>query len=428
MSLSEVPDDLLVAILSHLRLEERHTTAAAVCRRWRRLVNTPQLLAASEFILEPTGEQAATALPSFCLWLARHGRGHVRRLVLRLEGGSRAAAMLLAVAGPSLEELSLQCRQPIHACGWMGLEAMRGLRRLEVGSNGGDSCQMDADLALLTCLERLHLNGVDRVASLPVSLTCLLLDGYRGRALPRQIAKLTRLQSLAIWDCQLDSGSLGLAPLHALSGCLAQLAVRCCAHVPPGLSLLTSLQRLCLLPEGVAELEWQMDVAPGLAVLEALPHLRRLRHLAGGCMQLESFLLPALAAARSLCFLGVDAFPFGSSPVPPEVLAWAAGLPMLRHVILGSADATEGARAIVALRARCPRIIDFGAADFHHSFAMPPGVLSRLPPAPPAAGAAPAEPAAPAAPPLLVFKRYYPPYQFQRFLLRACIVPDDDSF
>lgn len=273
---------------------------------------------------------------------------------------------------------------------------------------------------------------------------------------------------MVIWDAQLDSGSRGFAPLDSLSACLTQLMVRRCAHVPPGLSRLTSLQRLCLLPEEAEPGEWAWGGAPGQHVQAALLRLRRLRHLAlapmPGCMepppalaagpaQLASFAwvtpgplssrstaalpggewlaglrrlaapasmlarsLPALAAARSLCFLGVDAGPPGSSPVPPELLAWAAGLPMLRHCVLGSADAAEGARAVAALRAARPLLIDCGAAAFHFPASMPPGVLGALPPALPAA--APAAGPSPQLP--LAFKRYCPPFQYQRFLLCAC--------
>lgn len=166
----------------------RHATATRVCSRWRRLVNLPALVAGAEFVVDATSARGAATLQSFCAWLCRHGRGRVRRLVLELAGPSRAAALALAAAGPSLQQLTLTCQQRVDSCAWMRLEAMAGLRRLQLGGNDGESCCVDADLAALSRLERLSImNLEDDLASLPPSLTSLHIEGYRGNALPRQV-------------------------------------------------------------------------------------------------------------------------------------------------------------------------------------------------------------------------------------------------
>ena len=78
----------------------RHCAAPLVCRRWRDLVHSPQLLRSLDISLTST-----QALPAFCAWLAGRAAAHVECLHLDLQAEASFADTHLLLG-------SLQVRWP----------------------------------------------------------------------------------------------------------------------------------------------------------------------------------------------------------------------------------------------------------------------------------------------------------------------------
>lgn len=243
---------------------------------------------------------------------------------------------------------------------------------------------------------------------------------------------------------------------------MQELIVRHCHEFPSVLGSLTSLVRLCLLiSEG--GLEPLPDQTPERTLAEALPRLQRLRHLAlgpmPGCMrpraalsgatQLQSFLwlenevpsapdaalpagpwlaglqrlsapasvlansLTALASAISLVFLGMDAFWLADgNSTPAELVLWAADLPQLQHFVLCSDDDGDTACIVDVLCRRIARLYPAGVFDWGD-----PDVVTKCLACPLVSPAVKAT----LLRGLVVTCRFRSPYQFQRFVLQACI-------
>ena len=178
----------------------RHRCALLVCRRWRRLVVTPQLLHTICFSLrddlEPHIDPRVTTSGTLSLaeWLIRLAAGSVQHLLLdlttlpglpRTDGQEVVAALAAAIvacatAGEGLLELQLRMEYlPTHVNDWWLRAGARRLRRLTLYTFDAD-LSVSAPLHCLLHLEQLDLSGapllLDTTAvRLPASLTRLSL-------------------------------------------------------------------------------------------------------------------------------------------------------------------------------------------------------------------------------------------------------------
>lgn len=210
----------------------RHRTASLVCHRWRRLVNAPALLHDAMFMLRRTGAEGRLQLLSFLLWLARHGGGHVRSLNVDVDGASQAAAAeILDMCGVELGWLEIRTHPSCDgSCSWMGLEGMTKLWHLRIGRSGTeDSIHMDVDLGGLPRLRNLELFAADdELATLPPSVTHVVLDGYRGYHFTPEVTG------------QLSPGTM----LDMLRLAPQRLKQHRCLLSPPQIAALPRLERL----------------------------------------------------------------------------------------------------------------------------------------------------------------------------------------
>lgn len=179
-----------------------------MCRRYRQLVCSPQLLHTVEVCISgDTDEQAIPLLRSLAQFLVLHGTGRVRQLRLDLgrcgqEEDGRAECMALAATAATgcsgLEELQLDSRFTVTLSSWL-LPLRSSLRRLEVGSGVG--AVVTGPLAMMTALQELEFGlygdyvDVEADGCLPTSLTSLTLGS--GDAFKRVPSKVRRAVSFA---------------------------------------------------------------------------------------------------------------------------------------------------------------------------------------------------------------------------------------
>ncbi|KAL4447856.1 hypothetical protein ABPG75_005075 [Micractinium tetrahymenae] len=330
-----LPEELLLSILGLLDTNTLLSTAALVCKRWRELTLSTQLLHTVEARL-PGAEAALVAqVEVFCNCLLHRAAPHVRRLRIvmpeqgppqgldgpdgeAIEHFDRIASELGAAftrVGQhcQLEDLSISLRTEgmfleVPVGGWA--EALgRCLRRLRLDLEPA-SLATDARLQELTALEHLELASlvleVPRELALPPALTRLHLGGY-GEDFPGEelTPKLSALNRLC--DLSLDSSHFpadGFASLGKLPA-LRRLHLANCKHpLPAPLAALTSLRTLAWVPQRRGGM--QSAEAPPQPLPEG-PYLRSLRCLAVPAVMAAAS-LPALGAAAQLQALGLFAF------------------------------------------------------------------------------------------------------------------------
>ncbi|PRW45211.1 mitogen-activated kinase 3 [Chlorella sorokiniana] len=205
LHLLSLPDDLLARCFAELSLVERHQALPLTCRRFSRLVNSPQLLRTVEFdsiISYDSPDMRKTApdlawAQSFACWAVRHAAGTAHRLLLNLGASFRSpsgepnaiwseALGVLAACGAagSLQEVQLYvqfCTASLPA--WLPV-ALRGVRRLDLTIKEG-MLTVDVPLAAMTALTSLRLEVsagdlglfLTPAASLPPTLERLHIGG-----------------------------------------------------------------------------------------------------------------------------------------------------------------------------------------------------------------------------------------------------------
>ncbi|KAI3429785.1 hypothetical protein D9Q98_010098 [Chlorella vulgaris] len=304
----------LSRVFAFLTLEERHRTLALVCRRWRQLLYSTQLLHSVAITRERLVTSSEPAMRSLCSWLQHHAAPHVQRLEIKLaaSNGHWGGAM-------QFEDLHEQFVASLVACGAAGqltslhitidcplwlrageLGALTSLRSLRIHAfQEGQECeQYDHDssadpetvhldgAAVLTALQDLCLGGdvVGITDPLPLSLTSLHVDGFcqqqhdsleQLHCLPRQMEELTALRTLALARVYSSSPDdyRQLSQLRQLD----RLSLQQCTHLPACLSKLTTLRvlRLYGTPHGWFG-QGQTIAATLGAALRPLLHLRHL--------------------------------------------------------------------------------------------------------------------------------------------------------
>lgn len=174
-----------------------------MCRRYRQLVCSPQLLHTVEVCISgDTDEQAIPLLRSLAQFLVLHGTGRVRQLRLDLgrcgqEEDGRAECMALAATAATgcsgLEELQLDSRFTVTLSSWL-LPLRSSLLRLRTGN--GTATVVAAPLGLMTALQELELghssddSDIQADARLPTSLTRLALSNDNDfPRMPPQVRK-----------------------------------------------------------------------------------------------------------------------------------------------------------------------------------------------------------------------------------------------
>ncbi|KAL4448294.1 hypothetical protein ABPG75_005513 [Micractinium tetrahymenae] len=235
-----LPDELVCAILGRPELDQRDRlqSCALVCRRWRHLANSPDVLRQAPITLHIrfsfTAWQAlphprhVPPLDSLHSWLGRHAAGlHYLRLTvhayecpdhrscnLALVGafqtmhGQLLACLAAAAGGGTLRQLVVQWAsfQPLQlgSC----LAGATQLRCLAISTSQQDGLHLTcSSLAGLPALQNLTMAGAcarrwSRRVALPPSLTRLVLPQVvdcEDNCLPLQLAGLTALRSLEVY-------------------------------------------------------------------------------------------------------------------------------------------------------------------------------------------------------------------------------------
>ncbi|PRW45204.1 adenylate cyclase regulatory [Chlorella sorokiniana] len=384
LQLLDLPDELLVEVLSHLDTIERHAALPLVCSRLHSLLYSPRLLRHVAIVHQPTSPQP---LRSLLNWLAACCAGRMKNLDLHLGMDyleeaealtcSELAGQLLPVlaacgAAGGLESLTVNADSEIRLSalvigGWAA--AMRGLKHLDLSWSG--ELRITTPLRSLESLQSLRLRGaplrLPTDAALPPSLGALSIGANLGQGegplpLPLQIASLPQLRVLELQQWYQPNGpedSQGWRPLEALAGTLQQLCLHGVARLPPNLGQPTALTRLAIRNHFSRAEDASSADAANQGILEAaLPRLCQLACLvvpvAGSGLRqlppgdwlasLRVLVLPARAAAASLPVLaaatGVQRFGlyYGDEPVNvadfPRLLRWAAGSPALLTLML----------------------------------------------------------------------------------------------
>ncbi|KAL4421414.1 hypothetical protein ABPG75_010705 [Micractinium tetrahymenae] len=148
VSIDSLPHCLLIDILGKLELAERHRSAPAVCRRWRRAANDPSLLRSLRICLGGTAPLLAR-VRSLSQWFLQYALPHVLSLSLELHAPVPDATSCISSVAAQL----------LAACGCAGR-----LRQLCLRTEGV-VVPVDTWAATLTSLEGLELHG-------PVAFTC----------------------------------------------------------------------------------------------------------------------------------------------------------------------------------------------------------------------------------------------------------------
>lgn len=206
----------------------RHATVPLVCRRWRGLVRSPELLRSAEVQLH--GEAWLSSTLGFLHWLAAVAEpGHTQQLGLKVanpsgaseeQAGEVLAALAAAcAAAPSLRQLRFDPEaMPLQLGPAWAIALPRMLRRLRLDVVVGE-LTIAADMRPLTALQALWLDGqplrLAPDARLPPSITALRLGGDEGAALPAQVGRrMKRLCGLGVRPYASDApGGMG-APLQ----------------------------------------------------------------------------------------------------------------------------------------------------------------------------------------------------------------------
>ncbi|KAL4447631.1 hypothetical protein ABPG75_004850 [Micractinium tetrahymenae] len=278
-----LPEDLLLRCLELLSQEDRFRAAAPVSKRWNRLCHAPPLLRSIEFDAggaSEEGDQRTQPRLQALLHLLNKHAGSVRSLDIAVYNTvDREAVSALAercmwpvAAAAQLEELdfAIPCSPDL---GW--LPSLAALRSMSVGCLFMGAVTLPAGMSKLTALADAELNGgpvdlsglaalsglqalelVDTDLAqgpLPSSLTsrlCQLVLRDAG-PLPAELASMTQLQRLALSATIIHDRRGELAQLEAALGCLQQLttlnvASRGLRRVPPGITSLSRLERMCL--------------------------------------------------------------------------------------------------------------------------------------------------------------------------------------
>ncbi|KAL4444351.1 hypothetical protein ABPG75_012088 [Micractinium tetrahymenae] len=432
-SLASLPDPLIVRCLGLLAPRERLERAALVCRRFRHLCLAPELLESikvTSLFVPPFPNTAGPPerLRALLALLTTHGR-HVRRLELRayegfgphtlLVAGCLAALGAAAAAGGRLEWLDVSHVPPLSA-DW--LPALVHLTELKL------YCSMELPLVLPAGISRLTaLQAATLMASplelkgprLPAALARLMVSDSTSTQLPPQLSTLGALSSLSLVRCPYEAASVAClsalpslrhlvlselppgclpaylaaatrlerlevgshagvysaafsSPLHDLCSltCLA-LSGRGWLEVPAGISRLTRLQRLCLIPSCNQELS--------NGALPGGPWLSHIAWLGLPWECLEAAAAGPLRAAprlRFLCSYGLPAFGKDLPAEQADALgvapsyydrfhafwAWAAAHPPLQVLGFeqrydGEAPSIELLDAMLELKHRRPGLV-----------------------------------------------------------------------
>lgn len=264
-------------------------------------------------------------------------------------------ATALAVAGPYLQELSMDWSGDLILSSWIA-----PLTALRIASFSSTKIVVRQGLGMLPSLLdlRLRSSGValtlsntdsaDRgPALLPPGLKALRIDGCHLMYLPSAVASLRHLTDLVLSNNALAPADL--TPLSSMT-CLRQLTLMGTRmpHVPPVLSHLTSLR--------VLYLDWTVNAAPAQGfgppthqqLSNALGPLRRLGVLSLGSCQLERF-PQDLIPLTSLRALYLDNNPFLDTLPPGPYLQQLRVLGMDWRVLFGSYTVLKAARCLEKL-------------------------------------------------------------------------------
>lgn len=256
----QLDEGLLVNIFSLLPLKDRVAGTALVCRRWRELSASRQLL--EVVCVKLSGADVASVLPrlrALLLWLLRHAPHATRTLSLALshggppgggahmpsEGAAEAVALLnnCATVCAAATRLSISHCATLVPNGWV--VALRGLR--EVRLHADTRLHMLSTLEGLSQMRCLELTAPGILMApgvhLPRGLTSLVIAEDRGLEMLPQFGELTALHTLHLRG--VGYGSAGFSPLPKLRG-LRSLHLDGC-RLPACLPSLSSLEalRLC---------------------------------------------------------------------------------------------------------------------------------------------------------------------------------------
>ncbi|PRW57145.1 ras suppressor 1 isoform X1 [Chlorella sorokiniana] len=356
-----LPTELLVAILGHLTLEERHRAAVCVSKQWHDACYTPALLC-KLIIGRGWNDDDSWGLPrleALCAWLVRrrpvqHADSVWLSLFLPTSTNHEEPAEELSQAAVQERETLAACMAAVSATASSRLRSLElfadctvlttagwppGLTALTSLSLGNSSGRLSLSPELRSLrgvldLELYAMEGIEEEHNLPPGVTRLSWDELAGFELPYQLSSLRHLRFLEVSCWKMQPGDFGaLAELTSLrhlmltNACLPDSLYRLTwlrsLHMDaferqqgllPGLEgTLPALQQLTALALGDVPL-WR----PGLvAALGALPHLHRLSlasawrgysgRLHGGKRTLPPADMPAPAFLGRLTWLGLDA-------------------------------------------------------------------------------------------------------------------------
>eukprot|EP00741_Cyanophora_paradoxa_P007274 tig00001095_g7037.t1 len=336
VSIAQLPEDVLLHILSFLDKRELIISVSLVCHAWRELAAEP------------------------CLW---------RELQLT-KYGERVTDGLLQRVADHCPELTVLDLSRCPGFGLAGLQALAAvgptLRRLDLTGCGGVKMECLAGLAHLPCLEELAVSNTEILR----------------RATDRTIPRLPRLSSLNISGIALDGALLG-AVAAAWGRSLTRLVAREIYNLTPD-----TVFAFCATPR-LVELEFQ--ISRGACWTTAAP--------LGRLTALERLSIPdalddeAREACADLAWLAplarLQELRVGACRPSPEGLAALASLPALSRLRLTLASA-PGPPLAAALH-RLPRLTALHLRDSAGSpFPGPSGTRCRRSPR-----CAPSRPASP---------------------------------
>ncbi|PRW56669.1 F-box FBW2-like [Chlorella sorokiniana] len=310
--LLDLPDPLLLDVLSRLTLQERLCGVALACRTLCSLALAPPLVQSVHVVLWG-GEDTEQRLSSLCRWLENVAAGHVRRFDLELglppTSQFDPAALQATLAGqPELQELRLALSGLTLPLG--GWAAALPLRTLCIDQLAGPLL-LEASLCWPPSLRALRLHGepLQLRTALPETLTHLEIGWLQrewGLDLPRQVSELTGLRELELWG-RTDQNSRDLETLSSLAQ-LTKLELRGYHDLAAILPLVPNLEELAV---GALVNSTTADT-----LRRALEQTPRLTHLIGSDASDGNFkyLLEAMQGSTQLRLLSMSTFKELSEP------------------------------------------------------------------------------------------------------------------